>query len=139
MQVTPALRTLIIGSAIAGAFALGAAFGHLKPWQIRMSAEDQDILAGIKEHSIWEVTMPRVLARCVAAGIAVPVLPSDPHDENGDRRSYVMACMRGEGFEYDILAETRVGEKCDDRGYHGDYENERCYRPVGLSGRGPYR
>ena len=31
-------------------------------------------------------------------------------------------------FGYDILGKTLIGEDCDLRGYHHDYEDERCYR-----------
>jgi hypothetical protein len=122
-----ALRTLIIGSALAGAFVLGAVFEHLKPWQRKapLSAEDESLTRKIHEH-FARAEIPRVLARCIAAGIAVPMVPSDPADKDGDRRSYVMACMRGEGFEYGIN-ERLGGDDCDIRGYHHDYENERCY------------
>jgi hypothetical protein len=119
-------RTLIIGSAVAGAFVLGAVFGHLKPWQRKV---DKRIDSLIAEHVAREA-IPRVLARCIATGIAVPELPSDPYDENGDRRSYVMACMRGEGYEYDVLAKMLGGEDCDVNGYHQSYRDERCYRQV---------
>ena len=55
---------------------LGVVVGDLKPW-----------------HS----SLPRVLARCMAAGMAVP----DQSDRQYYRRKYVVECMRGEDFEYD--------------------------------------
>ena len=60
----------------------------------------------------------------------MPELPSDPHDENGDRRSYVMACMRGEDFEYNTVAKMWNGYPCEAFGYHQSYNDENCYRRV---------
>jgi len=116
-----ALRTLIIGSALAGAFVLGAVFEHLRPnlWRSRLSPEDENFIREYVDHGL---AIPRVLARCMAAGIAVPEVPSDPYDRDADRRSYVMACMRGEGFEYNDLGKTLGGEECSVSGYHGDYK-----------------
>ena len=90
----------MIGSALAGAFVLGAVFEHLRPWQRK--ADEASLVAAMKEH-VARAAIPRMLARCIAAGIAVPEVSSDPYDKDGDRRSYVMACMRGEGFEYTSL------------------------------------
>jgi len=115
-------RTAILASALAGAFVLGAAFEHLRPrsW---LSPADKTDYADI----ITQLKTPRVLARCMAAGITVPEVPSDPRDEDGDRRSYVMACMRGEGYEYDTLGEVGGG-RCEFDGYYGNYKLEGCYR-----------
>jgi hypothetical protein len=123
------LSTLIIGSAIAGAFVLGAVFGHLKPWQRKEpTAEVKEIL----KYAAQRAPIPRVLARCIAAGTMVPEVPSDPYDDNGDRRAYVMACMRGEGFEYDISGKMLGGIDCSPSGYHQSYREENCYRPGKL-------
>ena len=43
-------------------------------------------------------TIPRVLARCIAAGITVLMAPSDPNDRDGDRRSYVMGMHARRGL-----------------------------------------
>src|SRR5262249_44281734 len=118
------LRTLIIGSALVGAFVLGAVFGHLKPWQRKADERIESFVAAYAARA----AIPRVLARCMAAGVSVPVLPTDPYDEKGDRQSFVMLCMRGEGYEYDTLAKSYHGEACDIMGNHHDYENQNCYR-----------
>jgi len=123
-------RTLIIGSALAGAFVLGAIFEHLRPnlWRSRLSPEEKAYVADIEDIIARKTILPRVLARCMAAGIAVPEVPSDPFDHDGDRRSYVIACMRGEDFEYNVLGKTLGGDFCDAGGYHGGYRWEQCYR-----------
>jgi hypothetical protein len=120
------LKPLIIGSAIIGAFVLGAVFGHLKPWQRRAGLSAEDI-RGYNEILDHMRVIPRALARCKAAGITVPKVPSEPFGDD-DRRGYVMLCMQGEGFEYDSTAKALTGQKCEVAGYHGDYESERCYR-----------
>jgi len=68
-----------------------------------------------------ETVIPRVLARCRAAGIAA--VPSGPNKDNRERRSYVIACMRGEDFEFGILPGRLTA--CDD---DYDYDEVLCYR-----------
>jgi hypothetical protein len=105
------LRTLIIGSAIVGAFVLGMVFEHLKPWQRKTGLSAEDIIR-IEEIADQRVKIPRALARCMAAGITVPKVPSEPF-ENDDRRSYVRFCMEAEGFYYNPSAEALTGVKCN--------------------------
>ena len=107
------LRTLIIGSAIVGAFVLGAVFGHVKPWQKKgLSAEEENWMV----MHIAKGAIPRVFARCEAASIAAS-------SNDVDRINYVLACMRGEGYEYDDDRKF-----CDRRSFQ--YANLECYQPV---------
>jgi hypothetical protein len=92
------LRTLIIGSAIAGAFVLGMVFEHLKPWQKKLSGEEKDQNRWLVDRMV----LPTILNRCIMSAIAAtpnnrPVYDDRPRPT--DRDSYIMACMEEKGYK----------------------------------------
>ena len=79
------LRTLIIGSAIVGAFVLGAVFGHLKPWQRHPSVREKD-------NTVAWMLLPKVLDKCIMSSV-------EATSNQNDRRTYIIACMENKGYE----------------------------------------
>src|SRR5262245_53262650 len=81
------LRTVIIGSALVGAFVLGAVFGHLKPWQKKLSASEEAEISRIA----GRMALPAVLNKCKMSSI-------EATSNQDDRDTYVMACMENKGY-----------------------------------------
>jgi len=78
------LRTLIIGGAIIGAFVLGMAFEHLKPWHKKY--EEPSV-----ERVVARSVLPTALNKCIMLSIEA----TSNHDA---RKTYSMACMESKGY-----------------------------------------